>query len=95
VNEDVPEDVDEADEGQRREEVHVKTYPILTVKVSASQDAGWKVRAYFSVQLIPIFAVLKSKCAVEKSNVCTRGAKILVKMMIYAPITRFCAIVNP
>jgi len=24
-----------------------------------------------------------------------RSAEILVKMMIYAPITRFCAVVNP
>jgi len=29
-------------------------------------------RDYFSMQLITIFAVVKSKCAVEKGNVCTK-----------------------
>ena len=53
-------------------------------------------RAYISVQLITICAVCKSKCAVEAGNVCTiRRAEILVKGMILAPITRFCADVNP
>jgi len=47
-------------------------------------------RAYFSMQLITICAVVKSKSAVEKGNVCTK--KVLVKLMTYVPITRFCAL---
>ena len=52
-------------------------------------------RAYFSVQLIKICGVVKSKCAVEKVVCALRSEEILVKMMIYRPITRFCAVVNP
>ena len=32
-------------------------------------------RAYFSVQLITICAVVKSKCAVEKGNECTKNCR--------------------
>jgi len=45
-------------------------------------------RAYFSVQLITM-------CAVEYVMFALRSTEILVKMMIYMPITRFCAVVNP
>ena len=32
-------------------------------------------RAHFSVQLITICAVVKSKCAVEKGNICTKKCR--------------------
>jgi len=35
----------------------------------------FKIRAYFSAQLITICAVVKSKCAVEKGNVCTQKCR--------------------
>jgi len=44
------------------------------------------------VQLITICAIVKSKCAIEKGNVCTKSADFLVKIVIYAPISRFCTV---
>ena len=36
------------------------------------------------------------RSVVEKGNVCTlRSAEFLVKLMIYVPVTSFCAVVNP
>ena len=55
-----------------------------------------KSRSHFRVRLITICAVVKSKCAVEKDDVCTKNVEILVKMMIYAlMITRLCTVANP
>jgi len=52
-------------------------------------------RACISVQLITICAVAKSKWAVLKVMCALRNAETLANMMIYAPNTRFCAVVNP
>jgi len=48
-----------------------------------------------SVQLITICAVVNSKCPVKKLMCALRSAEILGKMMIYAPMKRFCAVANP
>ena len=74
----------------------LSTRIIITVGVydRAEQDA----RAYISVQLITICAVVKSKCTIEKGNVCTKKLRDSGQvLMIYVAIivTRFCAIVNP
>jgi len=47
------------------------------------------------VQLITISAIVKSKCTIEKGNVCTKMCRDSVKMMMFVQITRFRAVVNP
>jgi len=45
--------------------------------------------------LITICAVVKINAQLKKVKCALRSAEILVKMVIYVPVTRFCAVVNP
>src|SRR6218665_3982304 len=71
-----------------------RTLPTERNRETDKQRDKGRSRTYFSVQSITICAVVKSKCAVENVMCALRSAEILVKMMIYVPIARPCAVVN-